>query len=198
MAVHGNTGGGEECMKQELLQQVENLVESALGDIHTAMLATILEYDPDECTVSVQPFASFLTDDGRKIPYPIIGSVPVAVMKSHGYEIAFPVQPGDVCLLIISEADTSPALGKGEEDIPMRFDLSNAIAIPGVGAYQTDAGRRAVSENAIVIRADDTEIAVKAGTVEIMSEKISLTGNLNVKGNISCSGTINGEAAGGG
>ena len=110
MAVHGNTGGGEECMKQELLQQVENLVESALGDIHTAMLATILEYDPDECTVSVQPFASFLTDDGRKIPYPIIGSVPVAVMKSHGYEIAFPVQPGDVCLLIISEADTSPAL----------------------------------------------------------------------------------------
>ena len=42
-------------MKQEFLQQVENLVEASLGDIHTAMLATILEYDSDECTVSVQP-----------------------------------------------------------------------------------------------------------------------------------------------
>ena len=171
-------------MMQEFVQSIEKLVEDAMMDIHTAVPAKFLDYDPASNMATVQPIANFHAENGKKIPYPIISGVPVAILKAGSCEIGLPVSPGDTCLLVFSETDISPAVGMAEEDIPMRFDLTNAMAIPGIGPYTTDAGSVAKAENALVVRNGETVLKVLEDGVEI-------------KGNLKVSGTINGTIEGG-
>lgn len=202
-------------MTQEVVQRMENMVEEMLSDLHTAMPGKILEYDPVEGLAMVEPSTSFLTGDGRKIPYPAISGVPVVMPRGAGCEIAFPVKPGDPCMILVSECDISPAMGKGEEDISMRFDMTNAMAFPGIFALpESGAAARAQEEEAVVLKNGETEIMLKDGAVEaavgdgikflaeggkitvksenvrIQSDEISIEGNVSINGGISATGTI--------
>ena len=179
MAVYGYAGGGE-GMKQELVQAMENMVADMMSDMHTARPGRILEYDPESGVASVEPSTSYLTDDGRKIPFPVISGTPVVMPRGGGCEIVYPVTAGDPCLIIVSECDISQTMEKGGEDIPMKFDLTNAIVIPGLRPGEGSAAARAQDEKAILIRNMDTEILVREDAVEITAQdvNISITGGM--------------------
>ena len=64
-----------------------------------------------------------------------------------------------------------------ETDTVLKFDLSNAIAIPGLSSEGNEAMQTACNENAIVIS--------NGGTVMKISEDgVTIEGNLKVKGSI--------------
>lgn len=76
----------------------------------------------------------YTTDSGRKMAYPTVTEVPVIIPQSQVNDIyiAFPITVGMDCLLIISEQELDAWIGGGESENDIRFDLTSAIAIPGL------------------------------------------------------------------
>ena len=90
--------------------------------------------------------------------------------QTAGIGIAFPVNSGDSCLVIFSEAELDEWRSSAEAEAPLRFDLTNAVAIPGLLSLGCGLVEKACAQTAVVIR-----------------------GNLEVEGNITSSGNITGE-----
>ncbi len=66
--------------------------------------------------------------------YPTVTEVPVIIPQSpmNDIYIAFPITAGMDCLLIVSEQELDAWIGGGESENDIRFDLTSAIAIPGL------------------------------------------------------------------
>lgn len=155
-------------MMQEFVQAIEDTVSSILNEIHTSMPGSIQFYDEKTGFVDVKPIGVYKAGNGELYDYPIISNVPLHVTGSSGINIATPIRKGDECLLIFAEQSLDTWLsGNPEDDTDLRFDLSNAIAIPGL-----------------------TKVAVTAQNEANKRGCVVVTGNLYVDGNITCSGRI--------
>lgn len=151
-------------MMQEFAQQIEDVVREATYDIHTALPGTILEYDPLSGMATVKPSGTTAMKNGERLTYPEISKVPVVFPQCNAQKavIAFPVMPGDGCLILICENDLKPWTSHGKEtDSNMKFDLTNAVCIPGLFTEGGEAGVSALENNAVVIRNEDTTVMVK-------------------------------------
>ena len=123
-------------MMQEFVQQIEDVVREASYDIHTALPGTIAEFDPASGMASVKPEGVMTMKNGEKLSYPTIVKVPVIFPQAGGQNvmIAYPVKPGDGCLILVCENDLKPWMSHGKEtDSNMKFDLTNAVCIPEIG-----------------------------------------------------------------
>jgi hypothetical protein len=85
-------------------------------------------------------------------------------------------------LVIVSEQELDAWLGGGESENDMRFDLTSAVAIPGLSGKSSEALKEACSSGNVIINNSGTKLAISKTNVEV-------TGNLNVKGNITCTGS---------
>ncbi len=159
-------------MMQEFVQQVEETAKSVMYEIHTALPGKIISVDPRKATAQIKPYGKYLTHSGKKLEYPLLTEVPLVFPFSQtaGIGIAFPVNSGDSCLVIFSEAELDEWRSSAEAETPLRFDLTNAVAIPGLLSLGCGLVEKACAQNAVVIR-----------------------GNLEVEGNITSSGNITGE-----
>ena len=94
-------------MMQEMVQEIENTIREATYDMHTAVPGTIAEYDAESGMASVKPEGTITMRTGEKLDYPTIVKVPVVFPQANGQKaaIAYPVKPGDGCLVIICEND---------------------------------------------------------------------------------------------
>lgn len=172
-------------MKQELVQSIIDLVNDMISGVHTAMPGTITSFDPATCTATVLPALSIRKPDGTSLAYPAISGVPVVFPQGAGnnFSVSFPVKAGDGCLLVISEQSLDRWMYQRETASDLRHDLTSAIAIPGLFASGGAGVQKACSENAVVIMAGASSIAVKTDQIEIK-------GNLRVDGNITATGSI--------
>ena len=96
--------------------------------------------------------------------------VPVVFPQAGGQDavIAYPVKPGDGCLVIICENDLKPWMSHGKEtESDMKFDLTNAVCIPGLYSEGNEAMRKAIDEKAIVIKNKDMEMMLKEDELQI-------------------------------
>lgn len=151
-------------MMQEFVQQMEDVVREATYDIHTALPGTILEYDPISGMATVMPSGTTAMKNGTRLTYPEISKVPVVFPQCNAQKavIAFPVMPGDGCLILICENDLKPWTSHGKEtDSNMKFDLTNAVCIPGLFTEGGEAAAAAVENNAVVIKNEDMSVMVK-------------------------------------
>lgn len=151
-------------MMQEFAQQIEDVVREATYDIHTALPGTILEYDPETGMACVQPSGTTAMKNGDRLNYPEISSVPVVFPQCNAQNtiIAFPVNPGDGCLILICENDLKPWTSHGKEtDSNMKFDLTNAVCIPGLFTEGSEAAVKAAENNAVIIKNQDMTVMVK-------------------------------------
>jgi len=161
-------------MMQEFVQQMENMVREATYDIHTALPGTIAEFDPATGMAVVKPEGSAAMKNGSHLKYPSIVKVPVVFPQAGGQEvvIAYPVKEGDGCLVIICENDLKQWMSHGKEtESDMKFDLTNAVCIPGLFSEGNEAMQKAVNENAIILKNKDMEMMVKADEVKIEYEQ---------------------------
>lgn len=182
-------------MIQEFVQAVHDSVRNELRWVHTAIPGTILSYDANTGLATVLPSMMFRKPDGSTIPYPQITGVPVVFQQSIGQQVtvAFPVQAGDGCLLIVSEQSIDYWLYGQETDTDLAFDLSNAICIPGLFNKANGVVKDAVAQNAVIVDVKGTRMTVKRGKVQIDATDVVINGNVTVNGWVNASGDVKGE-----
>lgn len=178
-------------MMQEFAQQVEDVVREATYDIHTAIPGTILEYDPAAGLAMVKPAGMLAMKNGDRLAYPEIVKVPVIFPQGAGQKvvIAYPVMPGDGCLILVCENDMKPWMSHGKEtDSDMKFDLTNSVCIPGLFAEGTLAAQKAAEENAIVIQNEDMMVVIRTDgmTAEFEDSRVQIGG---AAAELSCGGS---------
>lgn len=175
--MYGKTNGTRRggIMNQEFVQAVEDTIHNVMQEMHTAMPGKIISYNSG--TASVQPSVKYKTPDGKKLDYPVISNVPVVISCGCGCAVAFPIKPGDECLIIIAEQAIDGWLSGADDDTDLRYDLTNAICIPGLCKESVEAQEEANRKGTIVIRCPP-------------GAAVTLKGDLKVEGNIFYSGDI--------
>lgn len=173
-------------MMQEFVQQIINTVNQEINGIHTAFPGKILSYDPASGLASVLPVMQYHKPDGTVIPYPQISGVPVVFPQSCGQEvtIAYPVKAGDGCLLILAEQSLDYWMYGQDTGTDLRFDLTNAICIPGLFVQPNSVLKEACDTNAVILDAKGTRIAVRKDAVVIDSKMVIVTGDMEIQGRI--------------
>lgn len=148
-------------------------MDARAQEVHTAIPARVEAYDPATQKVDAKPLVQrrVLGANGAEAvePIPIVASVPVAFPRGGGFFLSFPLQVGDLVLLVFTERSLDKWLdGRGEEVDPVDLrthDLSDAVAIPGVYPFRSavaDAGSTDAvlgkdgSDAQVHLRADDT------------------------------------------
>ncbi len=187
-------------MIQEFVQQIRDEIDSRTADIHTAIPASIISYDPSTSRVTVKPHGVFVSGH-KSLDYPLISGVPVVMPMAAGKScgIAVPVVPGDDCLLVFTEQDISCWLDGAAPDISMTHALSNAVAICGLSSRQNTAANKAAQDNIIRLYNNGTTVDLKSDSVMIRQGnsqicvsggKVTVSGDMSISGNLSVSGSI--------
>lgn len=151
-------------MNAELVERIKETAQNAAGNIHTAVPGTIVSYDPAKGVATVKPTMKYTTKGGNAVDYPQISGVPVVFQQHMGQKatVAFPVKPGDGCLLVISEQSLDYFMYGQETGTNLKFDLTNAVAIPGLFAKANTVVAEACNEDAIIVDVSGTRIKVKS------------------------------------
>lgn len=188
-------------MRQEFTQEIENTVRAIVNDIHTALPGEIISFDEEKCTVTVQPKGKYVLSSKEKVDYPKIAEVPLVFpyCQKLGVGIAFPVKKGDSCVVIISEVELDEWRSGAKSEGSLRYNLTSAIAIPGLIKGKNDLVEKANKDSALLLAASDTEVAISENEVKISVDTVSFNiseagitarGDLIVEGNISYTGEV--------
>lgn len=152
----------------ELLAQT---IAAARGPMKTAIPATVLAYNPALQTVTAKPSISGRYQDpdtGLLIPFPLpaVANVPVAFPSSAGFAITWPLVPGDPVFLVIADRSIDEWKSSGApENVPLdtrRFDLTDAIAIPGLRPFTRPIPATGWSPTAMVLEGVDIRLGSSA------------------------------------
>jgi hypothetical protein len=144
-----------------LTQAIENVMQVFLAGIHTCLPGQIESYDFRTSKVSVKPLIKKKFLDGTILEIPIIENVPVVFPRTSRSGTTFPLKKGDKCLIVFSQRAMERYLSSGEDSEPgdkRKFDLTDAIAIPGLFSFV---------EGSIASNNDDMEISHEGQKVTI-------------------------------
>ena len=127
--------------KEELFRVVNDYFTQ---DLHTCMPGRIETYDPETQKCSVKPTIKrrVVMMDGQETleELPVIPDVPVVFQRSTEFFLSFPLRRGDLVAIHFAERSLDAWLsGAGEDTDPgelRRFDLTDAIAVPGLYPFR--------------------------------------------------------------
>lgn len=145
-----------------LADAVRQAILYQLGTIHTALPAAIISYDYTVQKASVQPLLNKVWASGPPQPMPILENVPVIFPRSGGASLTFPVNAGDTVLLVFVERSIDLWLtvgGQVDPDDPRKFDLSDAVAIPGL--YPFSVNSEAVNNTDVLLTYNGSYLKIK-------------------------------------
>ena len=109
-------------------------ISDYLFDVHTAIPAEVLSYDPLKQQVQAKISINRVVNE-EEIEYPILDGIQVIFPRGGSYGITFPLVKGDGVLLLFSERSLERWRTTGNGYPPYdarRFDLNDAVAIPGM------------------------------------------------------------------
>jgi hypothetical protein len=163
-------------MLAELVQQINNLVEDRIGGIHTALPGTVESFDPATGLAVILPAGKIKTNAGKMIAYPKLSAVPVVFPQAGGATVTFPIKPGDGCLLIIAEQALDYWRTGAESSTELKFDLTNAIAIPGLLTKVNSVVSEATAKDALIIDKEGVRISITADGIDVVGgSKVNVT-----------------------
>ena len=189
--------------------------------LNTCIPAIVDEFDPATQRVSATPAikAKYIAPDQTVsyIEYPKITNIPLALIKSSGLVVTYPIKKGQNCTLIFSQRSIDNFLLDGtkpaepfEGDNPkicsLRcMDLTDALCFPGVvtnneaiSNYNNDAlemrnrdgtTKVSVTQNGLNFIQGGATISLSNGEVSINASAINITGPTTITGQT----TINGH-----
>lgn len=174
-------------MMQEFVQEIQNTVQRGLRGIHTAMPGQIVSFDAAKGIATVKPAMKFKKPDGKTMDFPQVTGVPVVFPQGNaqGATVAFPIKPGDSCLLVVAEQSLDYWQYGQETSTDLAFDMTNAICIPGLFAQGNSVVADACAQNAVIVDVKGTRLTVKGGSVTISAPEVTVEGNLTVTGSLS-------------
>lgn len=194
-------------MIQEVVEQLENTTRDIMtSNLHTSMPATIEAIHEDTGLVDLKPCGSYYVN-GVEMEYPLIPSVPLVINAGANGGIVTPIKVGDSVMMSCAEQSISSWLTETMKDqMDERFELQNAMAVPGlqkqalekqVQANAEDAVFLYYGESAIKVSAEGVEISqgeatiiLSGGSVTISGGTCTINGDANVNGNLNVSGNI--------
>lgn len=144
-------------------ETIQTLINDRLLNLHTALPGRIVSYNSATQRCDVAPLLQRKYTDGRVKNLPVIPNVPLVQPSSGTTFIHLPIEVGTGVLLIFSERSIDKWKTSGgfqDPDDPRKFDLSDAIAIPGLRPF-----------NDPVSPPNNTQITIKSGTTEIRISK---------------------------
>jgi len=122
-------------------------LDSRLMDLHTAMPGRVEKYDASKQVVDVLPQLKRAVSDGEGDyvieDLPVIPNVPVCFPRAGGFFVSFPIQKGDMVLIVFAERAIGAWKKKGEACDPgdrRMHPLAGAMAIPGVYPSGSELG----------------------------------------------------------
>ena len=179
-------------MLQKFVESIAKMVDAKINEIHTTMPGTIVSFDTTTGLATVLPTMRFKMKDGTTVPYPQITGVPVLIPQAFGQQatIAYPVKPGDGCLIFIAEHSIEYWLYGQETETDLSFDLTDAFCIPGLFRAANSVMKRSCDENAIIVAVKDSEVVVKKDEIAVNSVNIILNGDVKVNGSVTATGEI--------
>lgn len=123
---------------------INNAIQANLNIVHTALPGIIKSYDPTTNKATVQPALNRNYLSGE-MALPVLQNVPVMFPGGSNFNITFPINEGDYVLLLFSERSIDlwkSVGGQVTPKDPRKFDLSDAIAIPGLQPFNGDFSNR--------------------------------------------------------
>lgn len=154
-------------------------IDNKLMDVHTALPAIIISFDADKRTVSAQPTIQRVFSDGEGKAgannLPPCVDVPVVFPMGGGYELTFPINNGDECLLIFAERCIDSWFDSGQPSEPADFrqhDLSDAFAIVGVRSL---ANKQPVWTGGTELHGNGNHVRIDSSSVQLGVDGATMT-----------------------
>ena len=175
------------------LDQAFSQIFAALtADMHTALPAQVVSFNSAEKTVSVQPVLKRLYEyDTQAKNLPVIEDVPVVFPGSGEHWLTFDIEKDSYVLLIVAERSLETWLNQGGIVDPKqerRFDLSDAIAVPGLlprpiaGTPPIASGTMALTDRlgtkGFKVSSAETKMFHGATSITLTDAGISVSGNI--------------------
>ena len=195
---------GEE-MIQELVEQIENTIKDVMNSsLHTSMPAKIVSIDEKKGLVDLQPLGSYYVN-GVELEYPIVPAVPLVLNAGNECACVSPIKNGDTVMMTCAEQSVSSWLTDTSNDqMDERFELQNAMAVPGLQKGAVEAQMEANEDDAIVVKNSNAKVKIWKDKIEVTSgckivieeDSVTIHGNLHVNGDITCTGSFPGGGDG--
>ena len=163
----------------DLKNLLDRFAKGFLQKINCVKVGKISSFDATNQTATVEI-------DG----YPTLANVPVSFICGANFSIQIPVESGDDCIVLFSDADLDNWIeGKGAEPAfgQDAHGLNGAVALLGIKNILTKIDNYITS--GIRVKYKDTVLEVKEDGISA-NKDVSINGNLNVSGNISADGDI--------
>ena len=163
-----------------LPQVLENTFFALMSEINTCLPGRIESYDFKTQKCTVKPLIKKKFFNGDVLELPIITEVPVQFPRSKNAGMTFPLERGDLCIIIFCQRSMERWLASGEDvepGDPRKFDLTDAIVIPGIFSFNF---KNIANNN------KDLEIQNRKGEVAL--------GNDTSKTNINIDGLVTGKS----
>lgn len=154
----------------DFTETVNILIDRYMSEVHTCMPGEVVDYDAATQTATIKPsLKRFIAGD--IFAQPLLLKVPIIFPATGTAWLRLPVAAGAKVALHFSESSLNtwwPKGGEVDPDIPTRFTIADAIAVPGLNA----------KPNAIVAKGAATSLELVNGSswVEITAAgKFKLT-----------------------
>lgn len=167
-------------MYQEVVEQVKKIASASCKEIHVALPARIDSVLPDG-RINAKPYGTMVVGE-KRLEYPVIPAVPVAMYCNVEVSIGLPVISGMDCILLFCDNELEAWKAKQAASVSLVHDLRNAIAIPGISLHNP-AMLQANSSSSVIVKNGNTEF-------EITKTGVQVRGNLHVDGKITSSSQI--------
>ncbi len=127
-----------------LAELIRKAIDSRTLDLHTALPAKVVLYNPATVTIQAQPVITrpVEVEDNPLLKFmyeilPVLHDVPVCFPRGGSTSITWPISTGDHVLIIFSEADISQWAITGQlanPDYIRRHGLQGGLALPCLGS----------------------------------------------------------------
>lgn len=189
-AVIGSLAGTLQFVLKKFLQNVDGMLP-----------AQVVAYDRinKPSFVQVKPLIKILKTDGTSVSRDFIPEIPVFIGGGGGFFISYNLKPGDLGWISANDRDISLFIQNQTEAEPNTVrvkSFSDAVFYPSVlwnyVIAPEDAEGLILSSNdgnVKIVLTPDT-ITLTAPIISVICPLVTLTGNLQVNGNIAATGTI--------
>lgn len=141
-------------------QFAQMIIDAAQGPILTSQPATVLSYDKETQTATVQPviqvYEVFWESEEEGFAPLESATVPVCFPGSGAFSITWPIEPGTQGVLVFCDRSMSAWMSSGGESVEpadrSRFDESNAFFIPEIRSAATPRDPSAVDDDHCVFK----------------------------------------------
>lgn len=152
-----------------LSEVINTLVDKKLYDIHTCLPGHVEKYDYSTGKADIKPLIKKKFKDGDILSLPVIPNVPVQYPSTSEAILHLPLNKGDTGIIVFSERSLEIWLSTGgdvESGDPRKFDLTDAIFIPGIHPFSVNSIADNNNDVQLIYRGTGLRIK-KNGNIEI-------------------------------